>query len=341
MPQAAVLTAHRTLKLENRPALEPGECEVVITVEHTGVCGTDLALFAGDYPAPLPMVCGHEFVGRVVKVGKNVSPQLIGQRVTAEINNTCAAYRRDVYCRACRMGMPGHCQKRDVTGIIERDGAFAEQVNVAVGALHTIPDTLDPLTAVLTEPLAAALQTFEMTPITKEDTIVVVGPGRLGILIVFAAAMKGANVIACSRSQTRQDRAVAFGATAAHPPETIADYITELTEGLGADLVVDATGTPDGIDLAIRLVRPRGVVSVKTTCGLPARGLDMTRLVVDEIQIQGSRCGPFAPALDILNTHQARFKSLITSVRPLEEAQAAVESAFREDKVVLQMPGVE
>lgn len=340
MPQAAVLTAPRTLTLENRQSLSPGAGEVIISVEHTGVCGTDLALFSGDYPSPLPLVCGHEFVGQVTDRGEGVESHWRHCRVVAEINNSCTAYNRKTLCAACRRGMPGHCLQRDVTGIIKRDGAFAEQVKIPAGALHKLPEGLDPLTAVLTEPLAAALQTFEMTPLTGDETVVVLGPGRLGILIVFAAALKGANVIACSRSQQKRERAKVFGASDACSPETISEKVMEATEGLGADIVIDATGTPEGIDQAINLVRPRGVVCVKTTCGLPVTGLNMTKLVVDEVQIQGSRCGPFAQALDILNNHQNKLGSLITSVRPLQEAQMAVESAFQEDKVVLQMPAL-
>lgn len=337
MPQAAVLTAPRTLTLENRQPQSPGEGEVIISVEHTGVCGTDLALFSGDYPSPLPLVCGHEFAGRVTALGEGVNAQWLNRRVVAEINNSCTAYNRKTLCTACRKGMPGHCLNRDVTGIIQRDGAFAEQVRVPAGTLHEIPEGLDPLTAVLTEPLAAALQTFEMTPIMRDETVVVLGPGRLGILIVFVAALKGVNIIACSRSQLKRDRALRFGASKACNPESISEEVMEVTEGLGADTVVDVTGKPEGIDQAINLVKPRGVVSVKTTCGLPAKGINMTKLVVDEVQIQGSRCGPFDKALSLLNQHQDSLRTLITAVRPLEEAQVAVESAFTESKVVLAM----
>jgi threonine dehydrogenase-like Zn-dependent dehydrogenase len=115
------------------------------------------------------------------------------------------------------------------------------------------------------------------------------------------------------------------------------DTVKEFTGGLGADIVVESSGHPQGIDQALSLVRPRGTVSVKTTCGLPAKGLDMTKLVVDEISLQGSRCGPFQPALKILTEHQKKLKSLISSIRPLDEIQSAIESAFNEQKVVVQV----
>ena len=191
-----------------------------------------------------------------------------------------------------------------MTGIINHDGAFADEVKVAQGTLHEIPEGIEPATATLTEPLAAALQTFEMSPVTGGETVAVIGPGRLGILIVFVAALKGCRVITISRSDAKRQRSLDFGASQAFSPEQAEKDVKKITEGLGADIVVDATGQPDGITKALSLVRPRGIISVKTTCGLPAQGLDMTKLVVDEIRLQGSRCGPFGPALKILKEHQ-------------------------------------
>lgn len=337
MPRIAQLTAPRKIEIRDRDPLTPGPHEVVISVETAGVCGTDLALFSGDYPVPLPLVCGHEFTGTVQSMGEGVDKQWLGRRVTAEINNTCLARRRPTLCRACALGMPHHCLKRTVTGIISHDGAFAEEVLVTEGTLHRIPDTLDPLTATLTEPLAAALQTFEMSPVEGHESLVVLGPGRLGILIVFVAALKGLNVMAVSRSEARRKRALRFGAREALAPKEAEAVIKERTAGLGADIVVDATGHPQGLAQAMDLVRPRGTIAAKTTCGLPSQGLNLTRLVVDEVRIQGSRCGPFEPALRILDRHQDQLKSLITSVRPLGEAQNALESAFAEDKVLLRI----
>ena len=144
-----------------------------------------------------------------------------------------------------------------VTGIINHDGAFAEEVAVALGTLHEIPDGMDPEVAALTEPLAAALQTFEMSPVAENQTVVVIGPGRLGILIVFVAHLLGCRVIAISRSEKKRARSLAFGASQALSPEQAESRIKEITGGLGADLVVDATGHPDGITKALSMVRPR------------------------------------------------------------------------------------
>ena len=342
MPIAAVLTARKKFEIQERGRLEAEPETVVVAVDHGGICGTDLALFTGDYPAALPHVCGHEFTGTVTSVGQADDEKWLGQKVTAEINNTCQTLSPQNLCQACSRGMKNHCLKRTVTGIIGKDGAFADEVIIPSANLHTIPDDFDPLVATLAEPMAAALQTFVMTPVHKneggeEKTIVVLGPGRLGILIVFAAYLKGLKVIAVSRSEHKRKRALKFGAAEALTPEEAEAAVKSATGELGADIVVDATGHPDGFSTAMSLVRPRGVISAKTTCGLPASGLNMTRLVVNEIQIQGSRCGPFPPAIEILSQHQHRLKELITSVRPLTQAQAAIESAFQEDKVILQM----
>jgi threonine dehydrogenase-like Zn-dependent dehydrogenase len=337
MPKIAQLTANRTIVIKDRSPLTAKSNEVVIGVETAGICGTDLALFSGDYPVPLPLVCGHEFVGKVKSLGDGVDKRWLGRRVTAEINNTCQTLNRPSFCRACQIGMPSHCQQRTVTGIINHNGAFAEEVAVAQGTLHEIPDEIESAVAALTEPLAAALQTFEMSPVKGDETVVVMGPGRLGILIVFVAALKGCRVIAVSRSEAKRKRSLTFGATQALSPEQAKNVIQEITGGLGADIVVDATGQPDGITKTLSLVRPRGIVSVKTTCGLPTKGLDMTKLVVDEIRLQGSRCGPFGPALKVLKEHQEKLKTLITSTHPLAEAQQALESAYLENKVLLKM----
>ncbi len=203
--------------------------------------------------------------------------------------------------------------------------------------MHEIPESVDSVTATLTEPLAAAIQTFEMTPVDKDETVVVLGPGRLGILIVFVAALKGARVIAVSRSESKRKRAVSYGATHAFSPESADAQIKSLTHELGADIVVDATGSAEGLAQAQQLVRPRGTISVKTTCGLPEHGLNITKLVVDEVSMQGSRCGPFQPALKLLEKHHERLRELITSVRSLDDAQSALGSAYNENKVVIKV----
>ncbi len=337
MPKAAVLTSPKTIILQNQDYPEPKQNEVSIAVEYAGICGTDLALYSGDYSVPLPLVCGHEFVGIVKKVGDQVDPKWESKRVTAEINNSCKAYCSNNFCEACIRNMPEHCLNRTVTGIIKKDGAFSEEIVVPEGTLHEIPENIPALTATLTEPLAAAIQTFEMTPIKKGETLVVLGPGRLGILITFVASLQGAKVIAVARSEEKRKRALDFGASIACSPDEAKEMVLKNTNYLGADIVVESTGHPEGISKALNLVRPKGTLSLKTTCGLPEKSLNTTQIVVDEIQIQGSRCGPFDKSLKIISSHQDKLKKLISHVEPLENIVPAMNKALHESKVILKV----
>jgi len=233
MPRTTQLIASGKIEIKEIEFLSSGPGEAIVEVQHAGVCGTDLALFKGDYPVVLPHVCGHEFTGRVKSVGDGIDKKWVGKTVTAEINNTCIAYGKKTLCSACKKGLPSHCQTRTVTGIINHDGAFADEVKVAAGTLHEIPSDVAPLIATLTEPLAAALQTFEMSPIEKNKMMVVLGPGRLGILIIFAASLKGIKTIAISRSKAKRNRALEFGAQHAFAPENAVEEINSTNSNAG------------------------------------------------------------------------------------------------------------
>jgi threonine dehydrogenase-like Zn-dependent dehydrogenase len=156
MPRIAQLKSPGQIEQVEREPLKAGPGEAVIQVQHAGICGTDLALFHGDYPVPLPHVCGHEFMGQVTETGEGVDQKWRGKPVTAEINNTSRAYGKKSLCADCKKGVSSHCQTRTVTGIINHSGAFADEVKVAAGTLHEIPSSLDPLIATLTELLAVS-----------------------------------------------------------------------------------------------------------------------------------------------------------------------------------------
>ncbi len=335
MPLFAVITGPNKIEIQEKADLIPKPQEVIVAPEVAGICGTDLALFSGDYQVPLPLTPGHEFIGKVIDIGKGVDKSWLNKKVTGEINNTCIANKWDPLCKACRIGLPNHCLKRSVLGIINHNGAFAEQVAVPEGVLHQIPKSIPSQTAVLIEPLAAALQTFDLSPTKPNDTVVVIGCGRLGILIIFAAILKGLNPIAISRSEEKRYRALNFGVKHALLPKDAEKEIKSLTGGLGADIVVESTGAPEGLSLALNLIRPRGTIALKTTCGLPAQGFNTTQVAVDEICIQGSRCGRFFPAIEILEKHQKQLSSLITSIHPFKEIESALKAAKNESKVLL------
>ena len=336
--RAAALSAVRKFETVKRhfPTLQ--RSEAIVRVEFAGVCGTDIALFSGDYAVPMPLVPGHELVGNVVEVGCEDSLAWIGKRVTAEINNTCRAYNRETFCAACRRGLSNHCIERTVVGIVNYDGAYAEYVRVPILNLHALPDTISWEEGVFIEPLAAAIQTFELTPISPSNQVVVLGVGRLGLLICAVASLREARVCAVSRSPDKLKRGLTWGAVEtinANHPKWI-EAVREWTGGIGADVVVDTTGSPEGLRLATEIVRPRGTIALKTTCGLPATGVDATKLVVDEVQIQTSRCGPFAKAIGLLTREKLPVKSLVSEILPLKDATLALEAARSSTKILIQ-----
>ncbi|MGB1014327.1 MAG: alcohol dehydrogenase catalytic domain-containing protein [Nannocystaceae bacterium] len=343
--RCALLTAPHTLRVVTRPqeSLEPWQARV--RVDLVGVCGTDRALVAGTLPAPLPLVPGHEFVGTVVEVARTEHEAWLGKRVCADINNTCVSRGSTSpcrACRACRIGLVHHCQRRNVTGIFAAAGAFAEFVSVPVANLFEVPEEIDDRRAVFCEPLAAALQTFVQVPVGPGDVVAVLGPGRLGCLIAAVAHRQGAQVLAVGRNRTKLRACAQLGVGEVVEAEVskagnpaVRDHIDRLSEGLGADVVVEATGHPEGLAAAQTMVRPRGTIVLKTTCGLPPEGFDVTRAVVDEVSLVGSRCGPFAAAMTQLADPSLGVERLIEASYGLAEVSTAIARAREVMKVVV------
>jgi threonine dehydrogenase-like Zn-dependent dehydrogenase len=337
--KAAVLTAPGRIEIAERPtpALSPGE--VLVRVRYAGICGTDLALHSGAYPAALPMVPGHEFAGEVLAVGDPHDLDWIGAGVTAEINNTCLSWNLPDPCPACNAGISNHCQTRTVLGIANCDGIMAELAKVPVRNLHALPETMPLKYGPFVEPLAAAIQTFELTPLSPNETVVVMGAGRLGVLVCKVAALKGARVIAVSGSPYKLQLARKFGAHILidSTDGNVKSEVMGLTHGLGADVVVEATGTQEGLNSAFDLVRPRGTICAKSTPGTSAHDFPLTRAVVDEIRVQGSRCGPFGKAIRLMARHKIDMDLLISQVFSLDEIVPAFDAARRKFKVLVEV----
>jgi threonine dehydrogenase-like Zn-dependent dehydrogenase len=210
--KAAILVAPGQIRVESRPAPELSRGEVAARVAYAGICGTDIAIYSGEYVVPLPIVLGHEFTGHVSDVGEDAPPDLVGKLVTAEINNTCLSYDRAEKCPACRRGFPNHCTQRTVLGIVQCDGAFAEILRVPFRNVHVLPDTISPREGIFVEPLAAAIQTFELSPVGEGDVVVVLGVGRLGTLLCTVAKERDARVVAVDPNEDALERATNFGA---------------------------------------------------------------------------------------------------------------------------------
>ena len=303
---------------EDLPLPEPRGAECLIRVTLAGICNTDLELVRGYYP--FTGVPGHEFVG-VVEEGP---PELKGRRVVGEINAACGS------CPACRSGRSRHCPSRTVLGIVKRDGAFARCLLLPAGNLHPLPDDLPDERAVFTEPLAAALEIQEQVTIGAGDRVLVAGDGKLGQLIARSLALTGCDLLVAGRHAKKLDRLGALGIRTAYP-----DAVTEKA----FDVAVECTGNPEGFALALGAVRPLGSLVMKSTYA-GTLSLGAAAVVVDEISIVGSRCGPFEPALDLLADGRVDVMDLVEARYPLGEGLAAFEHAGRPGalKILLEMP---
>ncbi len=308
----ALFFGSRQLRLDQHyPEPVPGPGEALVQVLLAGICATDLEIVRGY--AGFSGVLGHEFVGRVVACAAR--PELIGQRVVAEINIGCGQ------CQPCQAGRREHCEQRRVLGIRSRDGVFADYVAVPVENLHVVPANVSNEAAVFAEPLAAALRIHEQIELRPTDRVVVLGDGKLGQLIARSLAGLGCELAVQGRSHDRRGMALlrqAGIATAASG---------EIPPGW-ADVVVECTGSPAGFDQALDLLRPEGTLVLKSTYADPG-AINLSRVVVDEIRVIGSRCGPFKPALAALASGRVDPLPLIDAVYPLADGLAAMEHAAR------------
>lgn len=337
--EVANLIEPKKIVIEELKKSEIKSDEALIKVNYAGICGTDIAIYNGDYKVPLPLILGHEFTGEVTEVGEDVSNKIIGKRITAEINNTCLSYPKRIKCPACKKGFTTHCLERTVLGIINANGAFAQFVKVPAKNIHILPDNISDKEGVFIEPLAAAIQTFELSKFKIGDKVIVLGVGRLGVLICSISNSLGADVIAISRSKEKLKRAKIYGASEVIDGNdfNLISKVKELTDGLGADIVVESTGSEKGFNLAINLVRPRGTVALKSTHGILINDVNITKIAVDEIKIQGSRCGPFSKAIEFLSSKKIDVKPLISEIYPLEKIEKALKLAQQEPKVLIKM----
>jgi alcohol dehydrogenase len=315
--RAVVLDADGTLSLRDRQKPGAGD-ECVIRVLAAGICGTDLELLRGY--AGFSGVPGHEFVG-VVESGPPGS-EWIGRRVAGEITAGCGA------CAGCRAAGRGHCDVRTVLGIRGRDGAFAEYLSLPAVNLHEVPASIDDITAVFIEPAAAACRVLEQVTIEPGMRAAVVGAGRLGLLVAQVLREHGARVIVAVRSEGSRSIAAALGFETAAVDSAMASLARQ------CDVVVEATGQPAGFAVAGALVRPCGTLVVKSTFH-GETPVSFAPLVVDEITVVGSRCGPFARAIELLAAGRINVKALVAGVYPLERFAEAFGRAQRGMKVIL------
>ncbi|VAW35610.1 Threonine dehydrogenase and related Zn-dependent dehydrogenases [hydrothermal vent metagenome] len=299
--------------VEDHPVPVPAAGEALLRVILAGICATDMEITKGYMG--FTGVLGHEFVATVIEC--RAKPELIGRRVTGEINIGCNN------CELCRSGLSNHCPNRNVLGILGRDGAMAQYLTLPAGNLHIVPDSVSESEAALTEPLAAAFQITREHEITPSSSVCVLGGGRLGAMAALAINETGCKLIVCGRNAEKNKIINGFGIKTTLPEELEGRF----------DYVVECTGTPVGLNHAIRLTKPKGTIILKTTVAKPAP-LDLNNIVINELKISGSRCGPFKLALDFLDKysrgHAEGHKglgSLISAVYPLKDAVRAFDRA--------------
>ena len=283
------------------PVPPPGEA--LIRVRLAGICNTDLELVRG-YMA-FRGVLGHEFVGEVVQ---GPDPAWIGRRVVGDINAACYT------CATCLAGRHTHCPKRTTLGIYRRDGALADYLLLPQANLYAVPDQIPDEAAVFVEPLAAACEILEQVQLRPTDRVAVLGDGKLGLLVAAVLRLTGCDLTLVGRHREKLAIAAGWGV-----PVLLADQ--DLPAGT-VDVVVECTGSASGFAQARAFLRPRGTLILKSTYHGDL-AVNMSALVVDEITLLGSRCGPFAPALRLLAGGLVDVRPLITATYALDDAEAA------------------
>jgi threonine dehydrogenase-like Zn-dependent dehydrogenase len=285
---------------------EPPPGEALVRVTRAGLCNTDLELVRGYYP--YRGVLGHEFVGRV----ESGPASLVGERVVGEINAVCGG------CETCRAGRRSHCERRTVLGIVGRDGAFAEHLVLPAENLHRVPDSVADAAAVFVEPLAAALEIQQQVELGPGQRVLVVGDGKLGQLIAASLALTGCELTVVGRHERKLALLASRGVTTTLEPPRKGAW----------DVAVECTGSTAGFAVARKALRPRGTLVLKSTYAGELT-LDASALVVDEISLVGSRCGPFAPALRLLEERRVDVAPLVDAVYPLARGLEAFAHAAR------------
>ena len=306
----AVVFDEKGLRVETGyPEPESGENDALVRVLVAGICNTDLEITRGYME--FRGVLGHEFVG-VVESSTDWS-SLVGKRVVGEINCVCGQ------CPTCRAGRPNHCVARIVLGIAGRDGAFADKLVLPAVNLHVVPDEVSDEEAVFTEPLAAAFRIVEQMKVDSHTRAVVLGDGKLGMLVAQVLRMHTAEIRVVGKHADKLELLAGIG---------IATSRVDEGTDFDADLVVDCTGRADGLTLALDIVRPMGTIVMKSTVAERTEA-EMSRIVIDEISLVGSRCGPFMPALRALQDKSVVVEPLISDTFPLDKAVDAFELAQR------------
>jgi len=300
------------LGVQEVPRPERRGGEAILRVLEAGICNTDIEITRGYHQ--FCGTLGHEFVGIVEE---SPEPHWRGRRVVGEIN--CVCHQCDLCCR----GLEKHCRNRTVLGILNRPGALAEHCMLPLENLHEVPDEISDDEAVFVEPLAAACEILEQVTVRPEDRLCIVGDGKLAQLIVQVLVASSRSITAIGKHEGKLKLMTRHGAHAMRADE-VPGNLKDLSGTF--DLVVEATGSPGGFQTALALVRPRGTLVMKSTYH-DRLNFDAAPLVVNEVRVLGSRCGPFQTAIEKFRHHEVEVGPLITHRYPLAEGAVAFERA--------------
>ncbi|MFC2165174.1 alcohol dehydrogenase catalytic domain-containing protein [Acidobacteriota bacterium] len=298
----AVIIDAGTIRVKDIPKPKPSANEALIKVCKAGICNTDLEIAKGymQFEGTL----GHEFVGEVEYAADQ---SWIGKKVVGEINIYCGL------CDYCRLGMTKHCSQRDVLGILSKEGAFAEYLTLPLQNCHPVPASLSDSEAVFAEPVAAALEIFERVNIGKEAKTLILGDGKLGLLVAHIMRQHTVNVTCVGKHSRNLDTLKRVG---------IETHLSGIDLDRQFSVIVEATGNEKGLEEALRLVCPRGIIVLKSTYRGKAQ-IDVSQIVVDEVQLLGSRCGPFPKAIRQIEQRMINVIDLIDGDFPLERSDEA------------------
>lgn len=309
--KAIVFNDKDGLHLDNnykKPVPQKGEALIKVTL--AGICNTDYEITKGymGYNG----ILGHEFIGTVEEINDE-DKLLLGKRVTAEISYGC----NNPECEWCAVKNYRHCPDRHTLGIWRKDGCFAEYVTMPLNVLFEIPENVEDEQAVFVEPLAAACEITEQLHIQPIQRVVVLGDGKLGLTTALTLSAQGLDVTLIGKHQNKLDIAKNQGVKTQLLQDTKIENIY--------DVVVEATGSVSGFETSLSLVKPRGVLVLKSTIAT-GKELNLAPIVINEITVLGSRCGQFPPALNLLAKHRIDFKPFISAVYSIDDAIEAFEA---------------
>jgi threonine dehydrogenase-like Zn-dependent dehydrogenase len=300
------------LRMAEVPDPVAGKGEALIRILYSSICNTDIEITRGYMG--FTGIPGHEFVGMVV----NKESKYYGQRVVGEINCSCGK------CLMCRTKRPTHCTERTVLGIFNRPGVFAEFTVLPEKNLHVVPDEVIDVSAVFSEPLAAALEILEQVEVDPKKSVFILGAGKLGLLVAQVFKARGLMYVLFDTEEEKVRKARSMG--------LLAMPISSMKPEAKAEICIDCTGNPRGLAFALDHTYPRGKLILKTTVAKPAK-INSNQIVINEIELLGSRCGPFAPALEMLAKKEIEPGRMITEIVPFGEILKGFKLAKKKETI--------